>query len=132
MRNFFSNVRIWQPVGCPDYLDGADESPLLFFRAIEAVDAVHLLHSDGLSILRPWAFQLLWTFKKETTDTFIDKQMLPNPLSPCYMVNNQKVETRNSLFYQCFIYGLLYCVSIYIESTEAGIWFLAILWCPCM
>ena len=41
-----------QPAGCSDYLSGADESPLLFFREIEAGELIHLLHSDGLSILR--------------------------------------------------------------------------------
>ncbi len=41
-----------QPVGCSDYLNGGDESPLLFFREIEALEVIHLLNSDGLSILR--------------------------------------------------------------------------------
>ncbi len=34
------------------YLNGADESPPLFFREIEAEEVIHLLHSDDLSILR--------------------------------------------------------------------------------
>ncbi len=37
------------------------EFPLLFLlQKIEAVEVIHLLQSDGLSILRLWTFQLRW------------------------------------------------------------------------
>ncbi len=34
--------------------NGADESPLLFFREIKAVEVIHLLHYDGLGSQFRW------------------------------------------------------------------------------
>ncbi len=55
-------------------LNGADESPLLFFIEIEAVEVIHPLYSDGVIILRLYAFWVEFPFLE--TFNFVDGSYL--------------------------------------------------------